>query len=454
MEEDNKHITCLEKEFEWLEQVIQYAVSSYLMHEGYENTWLTVEAPNLSDDEGGAYASFVHDNELNIYERLAMVLAMAPHVYPEKLDVFFGKNQLYDRSFTEFGGYIDNAFNGFLPTVQTLLFITCGVDSSLRNDVNKSINPKSFLIQEQIIIRKKTADNLFSNADLLSVSERWLHFFQTGEELPLEHSSEFPAHQITTQMDWDDLVLEDAILEELLEINTWLTKGKTKMAEWGLDKKIKPGYRTLFYGPPGTGKTLTATILGKTTGKDVFRIDLSMIVSKYIGETEKNLAKIFDIAEHKNWILFFDEADSLFGKRTVAQTSNDRHANQQTGYLLQRIEEYSGVVILASNLKDNIDAAFTRRFQSMIHFRMPSIEQRYQLWQKAFSGACKLDESVDLYALAENYELAGGAIINVLRHCALAAIKRDSDIVTKQELLNGLRREFAKEHKTIQNTAL
>ncbi|NOQ72947.1 MAG: AAA family ATPase [Crocinitomix sp.] len=453
MEGNSVHIDSLENEFVWLEKVIQHAVSSYLMHEGYETSWLDIELPELEDTEG-AYAQFVQEHKLNAFERLALILALAPHIKPEKLDIFFGKNQLYDRPFTEFGGYLDNAFNGFLPTIQTLLFIAAASDPTLRNEVIKSIEPKAFLMQEQILTRKTTGNNLPSNAELLCVTDRWLHFFQTAEELPLEQSAEFPAQHITTQMDWEDLVLEDAILEELLEINTWLNKGKDIMAEWGLDKKIKPGYRTLFYGPPGTGKTLTATVLGKTTGKDVFRIDLSMIVSKYIGETEKNLAKIFDIAEHKNWILFFDEADSLFGKRTVAQTSNDRHANQQTGYLLQRIEEYSGVVILASNLKDNIDGAFTRRFQSMIHFRMPSIDQRYQLWQKAFAGPCKLDESIDLYALAENYELAGGAIINVLRHCALAAIKRDSDTVTKQDLLNGLRREFAKEHKTIQNKAL
>ena len=173
---------------------------------------------------------------------------------------------------------------------------------------------------------------------------------------------------------------------------------------------------------------------------------------KYIGETEKNLAKIFDIAQHKDWILFFDEADALFGKRTVANSSNDRHANQQTAYLLQRIEDFPGTVILASNLKANMDDAFTRRFQSMIHFKMPSPEERYQIWENAFSGKCRLHTDIDLWKIAEDYELAGGAIINVLRYCALAAIKRDDSIVTKEELLTGLRREFKKENKTVRAT--
>jgi SpoVK/Ycf46/Vps4 family AAA+-type ATPase len=174
-----------------------------------------------------------------------------------------------------------------------------------------------------------------------------------------------------------------------------------------------------------------------------------MIVSKYIGETEKNLSKIFDIAQHKNWILFFDEADALFGKRTAASSSNDRHANQQTAYLLQRIEDFPGIVILATNLKANMDDAFTRRFQAMIHFNMPSAEERYQLWNNAFSETCTLHPDIDLYKIAEEYELAGGSIINVLRFCALSAIRRNDSVVTKQELLAGLRREFKKENKTV-----
>ena len=122
----------------------------------------------------------------------------------------------------------------------------------------------------------------------------------------------------------------------------------------GIESFLKAGYRTLFYGPPGTGKTLCATLIGKKNGMDVYRIDLSMIVSKYIGETEKNLANVFDQAENRNWILFFDEADALFGKRTSTNTSNDRHSNQEIAYLLQRIEDFPGTVVLATNLKSKL----------------------------------------------------------------------------------------------------
>src|SRR5204863_2251929 len=140
-------------------------------------------------------------------------------------------------------------------------------------------------------------------------------------------------------------------------------------------------------GPPGTGKTLTAGLLGKEFNKDVYRVDLSQIVSKYIGETEKNLSKIFDRAEHKDWILFFDEADALFGKRTNVQSSHDKYANQEVSYLLQRVEDYAGLLILSSNFKNNLDDAFIRRFHEVVHFPLPDARQRLILWEKSLPSS-------------------------------------------------------------------
>jgi len=305
------------------------------------------------------------------------------------------------------------------------------------------------LIREQVDALGHAEPYLPRLHGILSINDWWVHYFITGSHPEIENSASFPAQKISTNMGWEDVVLSDIVMEQVGEINTWLEHGEMLMKDWGLYKKIKPGYRSLFYGPPGTGKTLTASLLGKTSGRDVYKVDLSMIVSKYIGETEKNLAKLFDTAQHKNWILFFDEADALFGKRTSTNSSNDRYANEQTAYLLQRVEDFPGIVILSSNLRGNMDDAFTRRFQSIIHFPMPSAEERYQLWKNAFSGTCTLHPDIDLYQLAEEYELAGGSIINVLRFCALTVVKRGDTIVTKDELLTGLRREFKKENKTL-----
>jgi SpoVK/Ycf46/Vps4 family AAA+-type ATPase len=182
----------------------------------------------------------------------------------------------------------------------------------------------------------------------------------------------------------------------------------------------------------------------------VYRIDLSMVVSKYIGETEKNLANVFDQAQHKNWILFFDEADALFGKRTQASSSNDRHANQEISYLLQRVEDYPGIVILATNLKANIDGAFARRFQSLVYFPLPDVMLRQRLWENTLKGKTgNLANGVDLAQLAGEYELSGGAIANVVRYGAINALQMDRDTINREDLVKGVTRELRKEGKTV-----
>ena len=190
-------------------------------------------------------------------------------------------------------------------------------------------------------------------------------------------------------------------------------------------------------------------LLDKYTGKDVFRIDLSRVVSKYIGETEKNLSRLFDKAENKDWILFFDEADALFGKRTDVKDSHDRYANQEVSFLLQRVEDFSGIVILASNFKSNIDDAFIRRFQTVVHFPIPKPAQRLQLWQNAFSARAQLAANVNLQEIAQHYELTGGAIVNVVRYCSLMAVSQGTTTIQLVDIEEGIRKEFLKEGKTM-----
>lgn len=178
---------------------------------------------------------------------------------------------------------------------------------------------------------------------------------------------------------------------------------------------------------------------------DVYRIDLSMVVSKYIGETEKNLAKVFDLAQNRNWILFFDEADALFGKRTTANSSNDRHANQEVAYLLQRIEDFPGTVILATNLLNNIDEAFLRRFQSVIYFPVPDQDMRLELWQKMLPAKWLEAEGGKMLEEMMRYELSGGAIANVIRRCALQLLANKDKILRQEVLLQAIHKELRKE---------
>lgn len=449
MHDTADNLQALNAELDWLEQLIHQVIASYLKHEGHERCWHDIPMPDVSGD-ASAYGRIVRAWQLDRFERVALALALAPHLRPESLDIFFGVNARTERGFTEFGGNTDKSFSGFLPTGQTLVFLLSANQPEWRRHAMRILAPDHRFAKEQVLSLERADDKLPQLSGILQLSERWQHYFLSGEMLQPELSSAFPASPITTPLDWQDLVLDYHVMEQIAEIQAWLQHGDTLMRQWALAKKVKPGYRALFYGPPGTGKTLTAALLGKHSGREVYRVDLSMIVSKWIGETEKNLGKVFDAASYKEWILFFDEADALFGKRTAANNSNDRHANQQTGYLLQRIEDFPGTVILATNLKANMDEAFTRRFQAMIGFTMPGIEQREQLWRNAFAGVCEWAADVDLPAIAREHELAGGAIINVLRHCALQAVRRGEKVVTRDILLTGIRREFRKDNKTLQ----
>jgi SpoVK/Ycf46/Vps4 family AAA+-type ATPase len=266
-----------------------------------------------------------------------------------------------------------------------------------------------------------------------------------GEIKPPKLSPEFPAQLLETDMEWEDLIIGEHTRDQLRDLENWLSYYEQLAAHPELGKRTKKGYKTLFYGPPGTGKTLTASLLGKAAKRPVFRIDLSLLVSKYIGETEKNLSGIFKRAEHKNWILFFDEADALFGKRTETESSNDRFANQEVAYLLQRIENYNGMVILASNLKQNIDSAFIRRFQSMIYFPKPGKIERELIWKKTIPADLPFEESIDLLRLTDAYELTASQISNIVQACYIDAVAGGHTCITQGILMKNLRLEFKKE---------
>jgi len=226
------------------------------------------------------------------------------------------------------------------------------------------------------------------------------------------------------------------------------------MKEWKMRGKIKPGFKVLFHGPSGTGKTMTASLLGKYTGRDVYRIDLSMVVSKYIGETEKNLSKLFDKAANKDWILFFDEADSIFGKRTDVRDAHDKYANQEVSYLLQRIESHKGLVILASNMKSNIDSAFIRRFNTMIQFENPGPAERLKLWKNYFPAKVTPDKKLNIKQIARDYELTGANIVNVIQYAGLQTLQKKSDTISKGDLLKGIQKEYRKEGKMMRENEI
>ncbi len=441
-----KNAAVLDRDLAWLATVLDIRFRLYFGQECEYSNIDELLPPEYKTGES-PFSDVVIKHKLSAEERLVLLLAFAPNIRPQLLDIFYTKNATYDRGFTEFGGLKGNNHGGFLPTAETALFMLAGSDTAKRFESMQLFHPDARLMVTGLVrVLAPPADEP-SSCGQLCPGREFLGQFTTGKIDKPDYSANFPARLVTTKLEWDDLILEEHVLDEVKEIRAWLKHERELMEGWGLSSILKPGYRSLFFGPPGTGKTLTAMLLGKNTGLDVYRIDLSMIVSKYIGETEKNLANVFDQALNHKWILFFDEADALFGKRTSASSAHDRYANQEVSYLLQRIEDYPGVVILATNLKSNIDEAFARRFQNMIHFPMPGLEERLSLWKNTFSKHSKLDESVDLFKIASEHILSGGAIINVVRYCSLMTIERGSNVILATDIENGIRREFKKEGK-------
>ena len=433
---------ALQRELAWFDQVLHARISLHFGQPCAVRDVRQIAPPSLAADPS-LYAEVARGFSLE--ERLVVLLALAPHLRPQLLDTLFVRNGNLDRGFTEFGGWKGKAHGGFLPTCETAAFLVAGEDLAARLALLPMFEPASDLRRRGILRVEHEApgEPLLSGALLLE--SEYLDLFTTGERHKPDFSAGFPAKRITTALGWGDLVVGPEVMDEITTLVAWVRHADELLNGWGLGRALKPGYRSLFFGPPGTGKTLTATLIGQAVGADVYRIDLSMVVSKFIGETEKNLARVFDQAQNRRWILFFDEADALFGKRTQTNSSNDRFANQEVSYLLQRVEDFPGTVILATNLPANLDGAFLRRFESVVYFPLPGPEQRLRLWREAFSPRARLE--VNLEDIAARHELSGGLILNVVRQVSLQAVASGDPTIQEPALLRAIRRELEKEGK-------
>jgi SpoVK/Ycf46/Vps4 family AAA+-type ATPase len=245
--------------------------------------------------------------------------------------------------------------------------------------------------------------------------------------------------------EWHDLVLPERPREVLRSISSYLRHRDLVLSEWGYGRSVAraQGLKVLFAGESGTGKTMAGQALARDLGLDLFRIDLATVVSKYIGETERNLDRIFDAAEGSNAILFFDEADALFGKRSEVRDSHDRYANIEVAYLLQKMESYEGAVILATNLRRNIDEAFLRRLDFVIDFPFPEASDRERIWKLVLPDTAPLAEDIDVPFLASEFKLAGGSIRNASLAAAFLAAE-DGARIGMRHLVRGVALEYGK----------
>lgn len=260
------------------------------------------------------------------------------------------------------------------------------------------------------------------------------------------------AQKVSSSFEWDDLILEDEAKSLLRQLAEQVVNRHLVYREWGFSKRLSRGLgiSALFSGESGTGKTMAAEVIANELNLDLYKIDLSSVVSKYIGETEKNLKKVFDLAEESGAILFFDEADALFGQRSEVKDSHDRYANIEVNYLLQRMESYSGLAILATNMKSSMDNAFIRRLRFVVDFKLPDVTMRERIWQRVFPTGAPISEDVDCKRLAK-INLTGGNIQSIALNSAFDAASQNS-IISMNGILKSARSEFKKLDKPFKET--
>ncbi len=425
-------------EMDYLENLLRYRLNRLSNHSEDE---LPPELPPV-DQWRLPWEDFIKQHELYHDEIVLLLIAMTPHIQPDLFDRVIQEKVPDPGDLPAVGGVRGKNTRYLLPTGETGLFLLGGNDFASRLRVQKIFSADNVLTEKKILwLEDVPLGEPIMNGRMV-ISQDYVTQLMYGFQVSPPFSISFPAKKIApvkgaAPLSFNDLVIPEDLKIQIDELKHWLEYNDDLIHQFGMKEKIKPGYRTLFYGPPGTGKTFTARILGDELGKEVYRIDLSMVVSKYIGETEKNLEVLFARAEDKGWILFFDEADALFGKRTSVRDAHDKYANQEVSYLLQRIEDYNGLVILATNMKNNIDDAFLRRFNAVLKFPFPDATQRAEIWRKAFPPGTVFRESpsdsnpvngkcaptINLPESVKKYEMAGGSIMNVASYAGIAAVR-------------------------------
>lgn len=404
---------------EWTNQMILKGLSDYVKAP-HDYKGIELENIRVKSDDQDTISVFIQKNDLSKEEIFLLCMSLMRYV-----------NDVWKPAFIEgnpFGIYIENDFA--YPTPNTFLALLGGKNVKKRLNLLESLKGDAILFKKQVIdVEQKEATSDFM-ASRLKVLPNWRELFLWNRhELP-RYSVEFPAEQLSTDLQWEDLILEPFPLAKLEEIAYWMTKRKELEVTFSNSGHLKPGYRCLFYGPSGTGKSLAAALLGKRFGVPVFRVDLSNLISKYIGETSKNLKRIFDMAEDKNWILFFDEGDAIFGKRVdTSQTDNKNstYANQDIAFLLQRIERFNGLVLVATNMRKNMDAAFSRRFENIIHFNIPTPDRAKEIWDNYLPAHIKINNDAQIRQLIAENRLSLASLYNVMHRLSLISIAENKN---------------------------
>lgn len=429
------HLPVLQ-EMEWLKDVITTCVAQHLEPDKSRVSHNITLLPSLKE---GTYSILVKKYNFEAPERVVLALALACNYRPDLLDSFLIANPATGKPFREFGGVISRKTGNFIPTLRTAIFLLSSGNQSKWIKMQNRLVESHPLFREQIV-NLKAVDDLGSYLPncQLHLDSAYFNYFFNGTPPRLDAGDQFPATLLKTSKTFDDLILAPDVFSKLSPALNYVKVQKELYQIDSVSNKVNHGFIMMLYGPPGTGKTFTVSVLGNELGVDVYKIDASMIVSKYIGETEKNLERVFNRLDGKNCILFFDEADAMFGKRTEVVDAKDRYANQEVSYLLQRIEKFRGLVILATNHHENLDDAFKRRIITKIHIQVPGEPERLRLWQTALPDGYSYESNELLIRIAKGYQLTGANISVIVKMCVEKAFADNTTVIPEAVLIEFL----------------
>lgn len=435
---DNYTPLAVLQDLQWLKEIVHIRAKELLEAEA-----LLLALPKAPKLEDGPYKNVVDEYALDDFGRLLLITGFAALYSPETFSPLLITDPISHQLPSNIGGQYSKMKNQFSPTFRTALFLFAGTDDSQYSSCLSTLHRGHVLLKEQIIYGKSImgGSNFIAN-DLIEIDEEYLAYFLDGTKPRLDHGHQFPASLISTNRNLDDLIVKDSIKGQFKPIIHYM---KAKISGYFDDHdRFEAGYVVLLHGPSGTGKTFSATILGNILQLDVYKVDLSTIISKYIGETEKNLKTVFDRLQGKNCILYFDEADALFGKRSEVSDAKDRYANQEVSYLLQRVEEFDGLTILSTNFENNIDEAFMRRINVKINMSRPEEKERVMLWTYYTPEKYTYEtKELQLY-LALEYAFTGANIKNILNMITMELHNSKQDIITYDNILPYLKIECEK----------
>lgn len=367
----------------------------------------------------------------------------------EHLDWFFLLASEKEEQITDFKGRkICMELPSLSASEKIQLWKSVGAKYLLSEDVDLELNGNKY------ILTPKGIEDVLATAELLAELDGKKVISQEHIRLAVQQNQQNQlgayATLINGRFTWEDLILGEEQKRQMRMVCNQLKYREIVGEKWGFHQKTPygRGLSVLFYGPPGTGKTMAAQVIANELGLDLYRIDISQMVSKYIGETQKNISKLFQKAKDINAVLFFDEADSLFAKRSEAKDSNDKNANAETAHLLQKLEDYEGITILATNYLNNIDDAFKRRIKFMIHIAFPESDVRLKLWQSTLPKQTVCDEELDFEFFAEHFELSGSNIKEILTNAAYLAASEHRGL-KNCDLVEAVKLNFAKYGKIL-----